>query len=53
VLCACLDEGFVEEVPDSKRSARSFEPTEGVKEILIDPGSSEEKVVCIGTMLSF
>ena len=39
----------VEEAPDPKRSARSFEPVEGAKEVLIDPSG---KVVCIGTMLS-
>jgi hypothetical protein len=32
-----IKEGTVEEAPDSKRSARSFEPTEDVKEVLIDP----------------
>ena len=47
-----IKEGTVEEAPDSKRPARSFEPTEGIKEILIDLSSSEEKVVRIDTMLS-
>ncbi|XP_066317896.1 uncharacterized protein [Miscanthus floridulus] len=41
-----------EEAPDPKRSTRSFEPVEGSKEVLIDPGSPEGKVVCIGTTLS-
>ncbi|XP_066373457.1 uncharacterized protein [Miscanthus floridulus] len=45
-------EEIVEEAPDSKRSAKSFEPMEGAKEVLIDPSSSEGNVVCIGTMLS-
>ena len=47
-----IKEGTVEEAPDSKWSARSFEPTEGVKEVLRDPSSSEDKVVRIGTTLS-
>ena len=47
-----IKEGTVEEAPDSKRSAESFEPTEGVMEVLIDPSSSKDKVVRIGTMLS-
>jgi len=45
-------EEIVEEASNPKRLARSFEPVEGAKEILIDPNSSEGKVVCIGTMLS-
>ena len=40
------------EAPDPKRSARSFEPVEGAKEVLIDPGSPKGKVVRIDTMLS-
>ena len=40
-----------EEAPDPKRSARSFEPIEGAKEVLIDPSGSEGKVVRIGTTL--
>ena len=46
---AVIKEGTVEEAPDSKGSARSFEPTEGIKEVLIDPSSSKDKVVHIGT----
>ena len=42
-----------EEALDPKRSAGSFEPVEGAKEVLIDPSSSKGKVVCIGTTLSF
>ena len=42
----------VEEAPDPKWSAESFEPIEGTKEVLIDPSSSKGKVVCIGTTLS-
>ena len=40
------------EAPDPMRTTGSFEPTEGSKEVLIDPGSPEGKVVRIGTMLS-
>ncbi|XP_066385109.1 uncharacterized protein [Miscanthus floridulus] len=47
-----MKEGTAEEAPDSKWSAKSFEPTEGIKEVLIDPSSSEDKVVHIDTMLS-
>ena len=42
----------IEEAPDPKRSARSFEPVEGAKEVLIDPSRFEDKVVRIGTTLS-
>ena len=49
---AAIREGIVEEMPDPKRSAESFEPVEGAKEVLIDPSGSEGKVVRIGTTLS-
>ena len=49
---AALREEVVEEALDPNRSARSFEPIEGTKEILIDPSGSEGKVVRIGTTLS-
>ena len=39
-------------MPNPKRSARSFKPIEGAKEVLIDPSGSEEKVVRISTTLS-
>ena len=42
----------IEEAPDPKRLTGSFEPTEGSKEVLIDPGSPEGRVVRIGTTLS-
>ncbi|XP_066384900.1 uncharacterized protein [Miscanthus floridulus] len=42
----------VEEAPDPKQLARSFEPVEGTKEFLIDPNGSKDKAVRIGTMLS-
>jgi hypothetical protein len=47
-----IKEGITEEAPNSKRSARSLEPIEGTKKVLIDPSSSEGKVVLIGTSLS-
>jgi hypothetical protein len=49
---AIIKEGTAEEAPDSKRSARSFEPTGGTKEVLIEPNSSKGKVVRIDTSLS-
>ena len=42
----------VEEAPNPKRSVGSFEPIEGVKEVLVDPSGSKGKVVRIGTTLS-
>ncbi|XP_066351580.1 uncharacterized protein [Miscanthus floridulus] len=45
-------EGTAEEASDSKQLAKSFEPMEGIKEVLIDPSNSEDKVVCIRPMLS-
>ena len=41
-----------EEAPDTKKLTQSFEPMEGSKEDLIDPGSPDGKVVHIGTALS-
>ena len=49
---AAIREEIIEEAPDPKRSARSFEPMEGTKEVLIDPSGSKGKMVCIGTTLS-
>ena len=49
---AAIWEVVVEEAPDPKRSARSFEPIEGTKEVLIDPSDPKGKVVRIGTTLS-
>ena len=49
---AAIRKEVAEEAPDPKRSAGSFEPIEGAKEVLIDPSGSKGKVVCIGTMLS-
>ena len=47
-----IKEGTTEEAPNSKWSVGSFEPMEGVKEVLIDPSSSKDKVMCIGTTFS-
>jgi hypothetical protein len=41
-----------EEVPDSNRVAGSFEPAEGVKEVLVDPENSADKKVRVSTALS-
>ena len=49
---ATIIKEVTEEAPDPKRSARSFEPVEGAKEVLIDPSGSKGKVVHISTMLS-
>ena len=49
---AAIGKEVTKEAPDLKRSARSFGPVEGAKEVLIDPSNSEGKVVHIGTMLS-
>ena len=38
--------------PNPKRSAGSFEPVEGAKEVFIDPSGSKSKAVHIGTLLS-
>jgi hypothetical protein len=47
-----IQEETAEEAPNSKRNIGSFEPTEGVKEILIDPNYLGDKKVRIGTALS-
>ena len=49
---AAIREEIIEETPEPKWSADSFEPVEGAKEVLIDPSGSEGKVVRIGTTLS-
>ena len=49
---ATLKEEVTEEAPDAKKSTGSFESVEGSKEVLIDPNSSEGKMVHIGTALS-
>ena len=47
-----LREKVTEEAPNAKKSTGSFESAEGSKEVLIDPGSTEGKMVRIGTALS-
>ena len=49
---AAIKKEVAEEAPDPKQSARCFEPIEGTKEVLIDPSSTNGKVVRIGTTLS-
>ncbi|XP_066311607.1 uncharacterized protein [Miscanthus floridulus] len=49
---AAIREEVVEEAPDPRRLAGSFEPVECANEVLIDLNGSEGKVVCIGTTLS-
>ena len=46
---ATLKEEVTEEAPYAKKSTRSFESIEGSKEVLIDPRSTEGKMVHIGT----
>jgi hypothetical protein len=41
-----------EEAPGTKKSSRLFGPAEDTKEVLIDPSSSDGKVVRINTTLS-
>ncbi|XP_066380858.1 uncharacterized protein, partial [Miscanthus floridulus] len=41
---AALKEEVTKEVPDTKKSTRSFKSVEGSKEVLIDPRSSEGKM---------
>ncbi|XP_066354678.1 uncharacterized protein [Miscanthus floridulus] len=43
---------IAEGAPDVKQAARSFEPMENVKEVLIDPDNSTNKTVRIGTTIS-
>ena len=49
---ATIRKEVAEEAPDPKRSTGSFEPVEGSKEVLVDLGSTEGKMVRIGTTLS-
>ena len=49
---ATIRKEVAKEAPDPELLARSFEPVEGAKEVLIDPNGSKGKVVRIGTMLS-
>jgi hypothetical protein len=47
-----IREAVAKDAPDSKRQAGAFEPTEGTKEVLVDPSDSESKVLRIGADLS-
>ncbi|XP_066385150.1 uncharacterized protein [Miscanthus floridulus] len=49
---AAIGKDITEGAPDAKRAAGSFEPTENVKEVLVDPNNSTDKTVHIGTTLS-
>jgi hypothetical protein len=49
---AAISVATVEGAPDSKQLACSFEPMKNTKEVLIDPTSSDNKVMCIGSDLS-
>jgi hypothetical protein len=49
---AAIREETVEEAPDSNRATGSFEPAEGMKEVLIEPENFADKKVRIGTTLS-
>ena len=49
---ATLREEVSKEAPDTKKSTGSFKSAEGSKGVLIDPSSSEGKMVHIGTTLS-
>jgi hypothetical protein len=49
---AAIKVATVEEAPNSKRPACSFEPTENTKEVPVDPTSSNGKVLHIGSDLS-
>jgi hypothetical protein len=49
---AVIREETTEEALDSNRAARSFEPVEGVKEVLVDPQNTVDKKVRIRTTLS-
>ncbi|XP_066324164.1 uncharacterized protein [Miscanthus floridulus] len=49
---AAIGKDITEGAPDVKRATGSFEPVENVKEVLIDPDNSTNKMVRIGTVLS-
>ena len=49
---AAIRKEVAEEAPDPKQSAKSFEPIEGAKEVLIDPSGFKGKVVRISTTLT-
>ena len=49
---ALIMENVPVEAPDSNRKVGSFEPTEGVKEISLDPQGSGEKKLRVSAMLT-
>ena len=49
---AAIKKEVAEEASNTRKSTGSFEPVEGSKEVLIDPGSLDGKVVHIDTTLS-
>ena len=49
---AALREKVTKEAPDAEKVTGSFKSAEGSKEVIIDPSSSEGKMVRIGTTLS-
>ena len=49
---AAISKEVTKEAPNPNKLIGSFEPVEGSKEVLIDPDSSEGKIVRIGTTLS-
>ena len=49
---AALREEVIEEAPDAKKLTESFKMAKGSKEVLVDPGSTKGRMVCIGTTLS-
>ena len=49
---AAIEKDIAEGAPDVKRVARSFEPMENIKEVLVNLDNSTDKMVCISTTLS-
>ncbi|XP_066373864.1 uncharacterized protein [Miscanthus floridulus] len=49
---AAIEKDIAEGAPDVKRVARSFEPMENIKEVLVNLDNSTDKMVCISTALS-
>ncbi|XP_066333702.1 uncharacterized protein [Miscanthus floridulus] len=49
---AAIGKDITKGAPDAKQVAKTFEPMENVKEVLVDLDNSTNKMVCIGTSLS-
>jgi len=45
---AAIEKDIAEGAPDAKRVAKSFEPVENIKEVLVNPDNSADKTVHIG-----